>query len=275
MSCLKLDLHSRKLSEIPVERVTKKPFSEINLSNNPLKTLKNLPELPELRKLNLDRTEIETFVYAAPQPNIQKISFRKSPLAEFQYCRMMATIVFGDSLGFINGKPLSSQEIKFRNQYSRVLRNYFVSGYVLDQIKPIRLHSPYTGAEQVIHSSDILNFKHMKIEDDLIESISKHTYSPTRRCLTDTTYILMKHKQRLSDFQSTITPKRLNFGSESDDDTIASINMRNDDSDETSEEIAKLGKLEQEVTEELFEDGFMSGSDHAYCYPQPNDEANV
>ena len=146
-------VESRGFKKIPKIPHGKK-ITDLRLSDNPLTTFEGLPVIPTLQVLRCDNTQIASFKGAVEEPALKVLSAAKTPVALCQSFRVMAAIVFGDSLEIVNQVPLKRAEIAQAKENKPKVRSLLIEGWIITNFRPLRLYNVFTRARRTIYVSD-------------------------------------------------------------------------------------------------------------------------
>lgn len=258
----------------------------INLSNNPIADLRNLPTLPNLESLVLDDTDMITFRGGSNQPRLFKFSCLNTTLAENEYMRLMALVVFGSSLTLINGEQVSILESEDAYLYGPLIRQYLLKGFVLVGKDPIELGNPETGEFKSIDfhpRGAITEIEETEsVEEEVLRILSEHFNKSSRiqTVMQDPIAKLRKHKAALRrmdpgrwrnrmvpflrevekvplEYVSIADSEFSNFDNDNDGFSMTDFQAANVDED-TREQ---MEELERETNKYLLEQGLISDSD--------------
>jgi hypothetical protein len=150
-SISKLVYDNRGLQAVPSEVNRKLTTTELSLSGNPIVDFSSLVTLPCLTSLILDHTRLCSFAGARPQPALKSISFARTPLAKRQTHRLMASIVFSDSLTTVNGRKLTTEELRNGNLIRPLIGDHQTQGWLLQDNDAgfAQIHPPTKGRKEI------------------------------------------------------------------------------------------------------------------------------
>ena len=127
-------------------------IEKVRISNNPIKTISNIPILKKLTELHMDYTEISSLEGVSQLPALKTITFFETPLYDCQFSRIMCRIVFPKVL-YVNNIKVSQKEKEFVNKRKDELINYILKGFILLALDPIKLIHPQTRKRKTIYSN--------------------------------------------------------------------------------------------------------------------------
>ena len=184
------NLSSKEYTSIPASEIPK-GIETLDISNNPLINLKNLPRIPTLTKIVCTNSTLFSFEGAVDEPRLSVIDFQNCPVSVLPYYRLMASIAFGRTVDVIDDISLSVYEISLRDKYGPVIKRYVVDGYCLMSIEPIILYNPKTKQKKYIevgpigHENETEKEKsshiHDEIADEIILEITNHTIKSKKK----------------------------------------------------------------------------------------------
>ena len=125
-------------------------ITELKVCNNPIESFEGMQVMYKLESLRIDGTKIKSFVGAVEQPNLKVIYLSNTLLSRYHYVRVMARIVFGDSLNCVGSRPLSSQEKLIASRYKDSIRGFLLKGWILTSVNPIKLFNPATRERKTV-----------------------------------------------------------------------------------------------------------------------------
>jgi hypothetical protein len=138
-------LDFRNLTEIPpVPAPYANSVRDLKLSDNPLSDFEGLSYLPSLEALRCDRTSISSFRGALELPKLTLLGLKDTPVSQYEHYRIMAVIVFGDSLKTLNQIPISRQESRIGANSRKHLLLHLLRGWILTSVKPLCIYDPVT-----------------------------------------------------------------------------------------------------------------------------------
>lgn len=143
-----------KLTSFPPIPPTSK-IEEINISNNNLTSFKGLIELQNLETLRCENTKISSFLGAKPLPSLKKLFIANTPLSHYAYHRVMAVIVFGDSLETVDFVNITKTERLFAINNRELLFQFLVEGWVMTITDPIKLFNVNTRQRRVLFPAPV------------------------------------------------------------------------------------------------------------------------
>jgi hypothetical protein len=115
------------------------------LSDNPLTSFESLSrEFTALEVLRCDRTNIASFKGAIVMPTLQVLSIARTPLSQHKCHRVMAVIVFGDSLKRVTQTPVSPGEARWAAKNRPLLEASLRAGWILLSTDPMIIFNPET-----------------------------------------------------------------------------------------------------------------------------------
>ena len=151
---LRCNLSWKNLQAISASDIPKK-IEILDLSNNSIQNLRNLPRIPTLNKLICSNTMIFTFDGVVDQPRLSIVDFRNTPLTILPYYRIMASIAFGRSVDVIDDISISVNEIALRDKIGPITKRFIVEGYCIMSLDPIILYNPITKTRKRIAAGPI------------------------------------------------------------------------------------------------------------------------
>jgi len=163
-----ISLRDCRLKKIDPDDIPKNTET-LDLSNNFLKSLEFLPDLPLLNKLVLDSNPLFTLKGAFSMKRLIEIELRGTPLSILPYYRLTIAMAFGRSVSKINDTSLTLEEIELRDEYAPICYADVIQGYVIINLKPLILYNPIEKKEKRYKSYKKDNQK-MKEIISLVES---------------------------------------------------------------------------------------------------------
>ncbi|OHS93931.1 hypothetical protein TRFO_39899 [Tritrichomonas foetus] len=131
-------------------------LEEIDVSRNNIDSFENLPVLQNLKSLNCTNTRVTSFKGAQTQPSLKSLYLARTPIAQYQYYRIMALIVFGDSIEEIDHVTIRNSERTYAKYNRTLLYPFLTKGWVITMIKPIKLYHVDNRLRRVLYPH---NFK--------------------------------------------------------------------------------------------------------------------
>lgn len=129
-----LDFSDKDLEELP-EIDSPDYVTVLNLSNNPIKSLKGFPQMPNLEELYLDSTDLANFEGAVELPNLKKLSIQGAPILEHKYFLFMALLAFGTQIKEINGRAVKDTVIEKAENLIQKYRQSVQNGEVIENFE--------------------------------------------------------------------------------------------------------------------------------------------
>jgi hypothetical protein len=114
------------------------------LSDNPLPNFEGLQLLPNLEILRCDRTDISSFKGGVTLPRLRTLHLLTTPISQYDTVRIMASIVFGDSLQYIDQVAVSRPEAKLASDCRPALLKSLLDGWILSSVNPLLVYDPAT-----------------------------------------------------------------------------------------------------------------------------------
>lgn len=128
-------VRNRNIESIPIPSETGL-ISFIDFSNNPIRSIQNLPQLKNLEKIVGDNTLIESFEGVVEQPYLSILSLLDTPISKRKYFILMALIAFGHSLNVINDNAITTRDLDNQLKYGPIIHDYIFQGYIIESLKP-------------------------------------------------------------------------------------------------------------------------------------------
>jgi hypothetical protein len=141
-------MNDRGLITIPSN--LKPTVTHFSAAGNPISNFEGFPRFSQLVSLNLDNTNLSSFSGAVNQPALQILSFQRTPLAERDTHRLMASIVFSPSLKIINSKTLNLAERQARDQHEFAVQRDLCDGWLIFSVDPLILFHERTRKRRVV-----------------------------------------------------------------------------------------------------------------------------
>jgi hypothetical protein len=156
----------------------KQEVTDWKLSGNQFTTFEGMTTIPTLKVLRCNQTRLLSFKGAIHQPSLEALDFSDTPLANSEFCTIMAVIAFGDQLKFVNHKPITPAIINCASANRLRLLRWIRDGWIITSFRgPIMLYNTITHQRQsfyVIHSSATSKF-HSSRTSSSSRSISRST----------------------------------------------------------------------------------------------------
>lgn len=168
-----------KLSSFPYLPPTSK-FEEINISDNNLVSFKGMVELQNLVTLRCENTKISSFLGAKPLPSLKKLFIGNSPLSHYAYHRIMAAIVFGDSLETVDFVKITKPERLFAINNRELLFQFLIEGWVMTITDPIKLFHVETRQRRILFPAPVFPSPNSS-------ALGSPVKSPTKKALSSPT----------------------------------------------------------------------------------------
>lgn len=229
-----LSYDSRNLHSIP-KIPENQLITELKLSNNPLTNFRGLHTIPSLEFLRCDNTKIESFEDACYQPKLVNLNLSKTPVAMFRLYRIMAVIVFGDSLELINYIHLRQTEKSKASFLRERLYDQLVKGWILTSTEPLRIYNPKTKARRIIYMPQPLK--------------TMMTLYPDR---TSPTGSPKKKTEQLTSQQPTLEENQLNEQQQKEQNQLAE--QEEEFNEQIQEEEERNEPQEEEQNEQVYEE---------------------
>ncbi|OHT01113.1 hypothetical protein TRFO_01703 [Tritrichomonas foetus] len=250
----KLIVPNQKLHQIPIPKNPTR-ISFIDFSNNPIKSLSNLPQITTLEKLSGDDTKINSFYGVVEQPHLTSLSLFNTPISQCKYFKLMASIAFGHALKIVNDDPLTIRDLDDQFRYGPIIRKHLVQGYIIESLTPtIDLRSTIDNSRLTLLYKPSKSYFDINDEEEDIDDVVLSAFkSAPRRVSRDPVDILNYHKAALEKFQSCYSGKRVPFPSPQQD--VGMYDLPSDESPLTETESVKINEIgsTQKVEEMLFQ----------------------
>lgn len=143
-----------KLKSFPPIPPTSK-IEEINVSDNNLVSFNGMVELQNLETLRCENTKITSFLGAKPLPSLKKLFINNTPLSHYSYHRVMAAIVFGDSLETVDFINITKPERLFAINNRELLFQYLIEGWVMTMADPIKIFNVNTRQRRILFPAPV------------------------------------------------------------------------------------------------------------------------
>lgn len=120
------------------------PYESLTFSGNPIDSFLTLPSLPNLKRLDVSDTEINSFQYLQCQPIIESVFIRNTPLFHYNEIILMTVIAFGRTLKKINGSLIPQNIYKRGLEMKPYLFCYLYNGWIILGDDPIKIFNVNT-----------------------------------------------------------------------------------------------------------------------------------
>ena len=211
-------------------------LSRIDISENPIRTLENIPKINTLLEIIGNNTNIDSFYGVSEQPHLTTLSLINTPISQNPYFKMMASIVFGHSLKFVNNEALTIKDLDDQLRYGPTLRKYLFEGFVINTLEPtIQLYNPSNDITETVNFKPSRSFLDPVKEEEDINDIVLSAFKPKQnKQRRDPIDILNYHKKALAKFQSNYTGRKVPFPSPQQDINLYDIQQKSNHTDTES-----------------------------------------
>jgi hypothetical protein len=122
---------------------TSRDFQTLDFSGQRLNSI-IFPDFSGVRKLVLDDVKLTTFANLNFSSGLEFFSCFNAPISISRHFVLMAAIVFGPTLRRINGATISTATKAVASTLTPFIREYLLKGFLLMNLKPVRLLNPVT-----------------------------------------------------------------------------------------------------------------------------------
>jgi hypothetical protein len=194
---VRVALNSRGLSSAPSE--VNPNTTHLSLAGNPITDFSGLATLSALTSLILDQTNLSSFLGAQPQPSLRFISFRETPLAKCPTHRIMAAVVFPDSLTTIHRMELTAEERQKRDIFLPYIANDLTMGWIIQSETPLILCHNQTNRRRIVHLTGV---RPQNSRETITQSPSKIERKPAVRPDDETDRVLRAQGSNLQNIDA-------------------------------------------------------------------------
>lgn len=114
----------------------------IRLKGNNIRNFADLPRLPQLRSLFLDKNPIDSFAGVRYQPVLKHLSLKFTPLTKNPYFNMLCVIAFGSQLVTINNESVNQHLVNHAEKMKDLIRPKLRKGYLISNLEPLKFYTP-------------------------------------------------------------------------------------------------------------------------------------
>lgn len=143
-----IDQSSKGLTNFPTD-VLENCYS-LNLSSNPIQSLKGLNDLNNLTKLNLDQTQISSLSYSKKIATLKELSLSGTPIEHNEFLTLNCIIAFGQQMESVNNKKVTDEEKNYAKTISSTISSDIRSGWLITSTDPLTLENSETKETKII-----------------------------------------------------------------------------------------------------------------------------